>query len=165
MVSEQKGAVKHTERDWFRGLPWETVLSINQSLCEAQQTPHQVLEQTCRAARQAWEQGCASRLTLPEAVDVCRRCYDIAPFVFNNGNTFAAVARKLMEDWLQVLPPVEAQIARTTVGHYVVGQITRKEMVEVLSHFESRWKLKGAENPVAPPLTAALRPQAEARIT
>ena len=105
---------------------------------------------------------------MPDAIDVCRRCYDLGPFVFNNGNTFAAGARKLLEDWLQLLPPVEAQIARTTVGHYVVGQITRKEMVEVLANFESRWKIKGVDNVVAaaplssPPLRE-LRPQAEAR--
>ena len=159
--------MKHTERDWFRGFSWETVLSLNASLCEAQQTPQQLRDQACRAARQAWEQGCTSRLSLPDAIDVCRRCYDLGPFVFNNGNTFAAGARKMLEDWLQLMPPVEAQIARTTVGHYVVGQITRKEMVEVLANFESRWKINGVDNVVAAPLSSPplreLRPQAEAR--
>ena len=158
--------MKHTERDWFRGSSWETILSLNASLCEAQQNPQQLRDQACRAARQAWEQGCASRLSLPDAIDVCRRCYDLGPFVFNNGNTFAAAARKMLEDWLQLLPPVEAQITRTTVGHYVVGQITRKEMVDVLANFESRWKIKGADNVVAasPPGLRELRPQ-EVRVS
>jgi len=113
-------------------------------------------------------------MALPEAIDICRQCYDLGPFVFNNGNTFAAVARKLIDDWLQLLPPVEAQIARTTVGHYVVGQITRKEMVDVLTCFESKWKINGVVQPLLntvdePTPTPAplrdLRPQPEARIS
>ena len=113
-------------------------------------------------------------MALPEAIDVCRQCYDFGPFIFNNGNTFAALARKIIEAWLQLLPAVEAQIARTTVGHYVVGQITRKEMVEVLTCFEARWKingveiLKAVEEPTPTPAPAPLRelrPQPEARVS
>jgi len=152
--------VKSTERDWFTTVPWEVVLSLNQSFCESQQTPFQVREAACEAARRIWQSASApKRMSLPDAVEVCKQCYDLNPFVFNNGNTFAAAARKLMDDWLQLLPPVEAQIARTTVGHYVVGQITRKEMVNVLNTFASRWAINGA--PVVVPLRAL--PQAEVR--
>jgi hypothetical protein len=149
---------------------WETVLSLNQSFCEAQQTPHQVRERECPAARQLWEQAAVNRMPMADAVEVCRRCYDLSPFVFNNGNTFAAAARKLIEDWLQLLPPVEAQIARTTIGHYIVGQVTRAELVQVLNHFESRWHLKGeqiiapAPSPAPAPLRE-LRPQAGATVS
>jgi hypothetical protein len=154
--------VKDTERDWFRSIPWEAVLGINQSFCDTQQTPFQFRDAACQAARQIWEN--ASRLSLPDALDVCKRCYDLGPFVFNNGNTFAAAARKLMEDWLQLLPPVEAQIARTSVGHYVVGQITRKEMVSVLTHFVAHWPIA----PVQQPVVVALPPiqvQPQARVS
>ena len=150
--------VKNTERDWFRSVPWESVLSMNQSFCEAQKTTHQPRDGVHTAARQVWEQASTRRLEMPEAIDVCRKCFDLAPFVFNNGNTFAAAARKLVEQWLQILPPVEAQIARTTIGHYVVGQVTRKELVQVLTHFEAKWRLNGAEQPLTPPFRD-LRPQ------
>jgi hypothetical protein len=157
--------VKYSERDWFRGVSWEAVLSMNQSFCEAQQTPYQIREKACQAAQQAWQNAAAKRMPMAEAVEVCRRCYDLSPFVFNNGNTFAAAARKLIEEWLQALPPVEGQIARTTIGHYIVGQIERKELVQVLQHFESRWPLRSIEQPAVTPPLRELRPQARATIS
>jgi hypothetical protein len=107
---------------------------------------------------------------MPDAIDVCKQCFEMGPFVFNNGNTFAAAARKIIDNWLQLLPPVEAQIARTTVGHYVVGQITRKELVDVLGHFESKWQLNGFEPANVTPIpalhaTGHVQPESRARVS
>jgi hypothetical protein len=79
-------------------------------------------------------------MTLKEVLDVCRECHDLAPFTFNNGNTFAATGRTLVEDWLRTLPPVEAQVIRNTVGHYIVGLIGKRELLQVLRHFEQTWQ-------------------------
>lgn len=127
-------------KQWLSTVPWETVLTVNQALCQAQNTPHQPKERTCDQARQVWEKAIPQRMSLKEVLDVCRRCHEMAPFNFNNGNTFAAIGKTLVEDWLKRLPPVEAQILRTTVAHYIAGQVGKKELLQVLRHFETTWK-------------------------
>jgi len=129
-------------------MPWETVLSVNQDLCQAQKTAHQPKLTSFEAARQLWERAIPKAMSLPEVLDVCRQCQNLGPFVFNNGNTFAAISRTLIEDWVQSLPSVEAQILRTTVSHYVAGEIEKKELLTVLRHVEMRWKTVAASRPV-----------------
>ena len=120
-------------------MPWETVLGVNQTLCKAQNTTHQSKIATCEAARQLWEKSIPLSMSLPDVLDICRQCHDLSPFVFNNGNTFAAIGKSLVEEWVNSLPSVEAQILRTTVAHYVAGQIRKPELLQVLRHIETRW--------------------------
>src|SRR5436190_7300217 len=119
--------VKEIQKQWLGSVPWEAVLSLNQTLCLAQNTAHQAKAKCAEAARQLWERAVPQAMALDEVLEVCRRCQDLGPFVFNNGNTFAAISKGLIEDWAQFLPPVEAQILRTTVSHYVAGQVRRAE--------------------------------------
>jgi hypothetical protein len=138
--------------------PWETVLTINQSLCQAQKTTHQPKAKSFEAARRLWEQSIPKAMSLAEVLDVCRQCQDIGPFVFNNGNTFASISKTLVQDWLQALPAVEGQILRTTVSHYVAGQVGKKELLQVLRHVETRWQTAAATQTLQRPLE---NPQAE----
>ena len=144
--------MKQDERQWLGSVPWETVLSLNQALCKAQQTAHQPKEKSYELARQLWEQSVNRKMSLPAVLEVCRRCYELAPFTFNNGNTFASVSKNLIEDALKSLPPVEAQILGATVAHYVAGQIEKKELLQVLRHFETRWELADTAPRSAPAL-------------
>jgi hypothetical protein len=137
-------------------VPWETVLTVNRALCQAQNTPHQPKQQAYNQARQVWEKAMPQTMSLQQVLDVCRRCHELAPFTFNNGNTFAAIGKTLVEDWLQQLPPVEAQIIRTTVAHYIAGQVGKKELIQVLRHFETSWKTSPEVKSSLPP---ADRPQ------
>ena len=121
-------------------MPWEKVLSVNQSQCQAQKTEHQPKPNSFEAARQLWEKSVPKAMSLGEVLEICRQCQDLAPFVFNNGNTFAAISKTLIEEWARFLPAVEAQIFRTTVSHYVAGQVGKKELLDVLRHVEMRWK-------------------------
>ena len=45
-------------------------------------------------------QGCYSRFSqkmrLLDAVEICRRCHELAPFCFYNGNTFVAIIRDVI---------------------------------------------------------------------
>jgi len=136
--------VKKLQKPWLETVPWETVRTVNQALCQAQQTVCQPKANTYESARQLWEKSSARTMSLPEVLEICRRCRDLGPFVFGNGNTFAAIGKTLIEDWVKTLPPVEAQIVRTTVGHYVAGLIGKKELLEVLQHFEPKWKMADA---------------------
>ena len=139
---------------WLSNAPWDTVLSVNQALCQAQNTSHQPKEKASESARQIWEKAVPQHMSLEEVLDVCRRCHELAPFAFNNGNTFAAIGKTLVEDLLKALPPVEAQIVRTTVAHYIVGQIGKKELLQVLRHFEKAWSASSETQPAPSPAKA-----------
>lgn len=136
--------VKDIQKHWLGSVPWETVLTVNQELCRAHNTSHQEKSDVCEAVRELWEKSASKAMSLSEVLDVCRCCQDLGPFVFNNGNTFAAISKSLVEDWIESLPPVEGQILRTTVGHYVAGQIKKRELLQVLRHAETRWQVPGA---------------------
>ena len=127
-----------TPNQWLTSLPWEAVQAMNEALCKQQSTGFQSTR-SIETARQLWSNSAGRTLSLQDVLDICRKCREIAPFTFNNGNTFAGVARKLVEDWVKTLPAVEGQIIINTIGHYVAGMISRKELQKVMQHFQSSW--------------------------
>jgi hypothetical protein len=128
--------VIRNETQWLSAAPWDAVLAVNKALCQAQKIEPLNNERGYDAARRLWEQSVPKTLPLQAAIDVCRDCYELGPFTFNNGNTFAAIGRTLIDETLKLMPPVEAQIVRTTVCHYIVGLIGRKELQAVMRHFD-----------------------------
>jgi hypothetical protein len=147
--------VKRTEKQWLASVPWQNVLSINLALCQAQKTEHKPNAGGYVAAQRAWEAALPNQMTLPEVLEICKKCHDLAPFVFNNGNTFAAIAKTLIEDWLRNVAPLEAQIIRATVAHYVAGLVGKRELMKVLDHFEPLLKSPPAPKPAPPVSTPA----------
>lgn len=142
------------QKHWLQSVPWESVVTVNKALCQAQKLEPTVNARPHEAARKLWEDAAGRKLSLKDVFDLCRECQEKLPFTFNNGNTFAAVARTLIEGWTKKLPPVEAQIVQTTVGHYIAGLINRRELLQVLKHFEATMQ----QEPVAPePKRAAPR--------
>lgn len=67
-------------------------------------------------------------MSLDAAVGLCQQCHRLAPFCNFNGNTFAAIARSLV-DTLK-LRPDKAHIVRSLVGHIVAGTASRVEEKE-----------------------------------
>ena len=126
----------HSERRWFGAVPWDSVVTLNKALCQAQKMDPLNNAKGFESARSLWEKTVAKNLTLEQAIEICHECHEQAPFTFNNGNTFAAIGRTLVEASLQIMPPVEAQILRTTIAHYIVGLISERELRQVLRHFE-----------------------------
>lgn len=126
------------QKPWLNSLSWEKVQALNESLCKQYNTGYQA-NQSFESARKFWAQSAARQMSLQEVLQVCRRCYDMAPFMFNNGNTFSAIGRNLMEEWLKSFPPLEGEIIRNTVGHYIAGLIEKKELLTILRHFETSW--------------------------
>ena len=124
-----------SEKQWLSAVPWESVLTLNKALCQAQKI-EPANNKGYEAGQRLWEKSVLRTMDLNKALEVCRDCHDLVPFTFNNGNTFAAIGRTLVEDFLKQMPPVEAQIIRTTIGHYIVGLIGRKELRQVMKHFE-----------------------------
>ena len=150
------------QQQWLNAVPWESVLTINKALCQAQKLEPMNNAKGLDAVRQLWGAASARSMSLKEVLGLCRQCHELGPFAYNNGNTFAAVGRTLIEEWLKSLTPVEAQILRTTVGHYIVGLVGRRELLQVLEHFKSRPmpQTAPAASPPAQPLPAPLLTQA-----
>ena len=143
--------MKQTHQQWLSAVSWESVIAINKALCQAQKVDHLVNPASYGATKGLWERAAAQQMNLKDVLDVCRQCHEQAPFTFNNGNTFSAIGRTLVEEWLKALPPVEAQVVRTTICHYIAGLVGRKELLSVLRHFEGSLKL----GTVAAPAMAA----------
>jgi len=150
------------EKLWLSSFSWEEVRSLNQTLCKQQSTTYQV-NRAFDAARELWGKAAGRRMSLLEVLDVCRQCYDLAPFTFNNGNTFATVGKNLISEWLNSLPAVEAQIVGNTVGHYIAGVINKKELVKVLRHFETSWRTYAAAREVVPSTRTVQTKEIQAR--
>ena len=132
-----------TQKLWLDSFPWEQVRTINQSLCHNQNTAFEI-NGSYNAARDLWQQAATKPSSLHDVLDLCRRCFEMAPFTFNNGNTFATIGKTLVDDWIKTLPAVEGQILRNTVGHYVAGLIGKKELIKVLQHFQTSWNTYAA---------------------
>lgn len=125
-----------TEQQWLRTAPWAKVLEIYEAFCQGQSVPAQHRDENYAAVKTQWENAETRGMSLEEAFDFCRQSNLQAPFVFNNANTFAAVAKSLVEDWAKKLPPVEATILRTTVTHYVAERVTKKELLQIFRYLE-----------------------------
>lgn len=128
----------NSERNWLGAVPWESVVSLNKALCQAQKLEPLHNAKGFSAAQRLWESSSAKKLSLRAVIEVCHETFELSPFTFNNGNTFAAIARTLLEEPLKQISPVEAQIVRTTVCHYIVDLIGAKELQQVLRHFEAK---------------------------
>jgi hypothetical protein len=128
------------KQQWLDVVPWEMVVSIHEALCNDKKLGNSPNLPAYETAQRLWNETLPKTLSLKEALDVCRKCHDLTPFTFNNGNTFSAIGKTLIEDLAKNLSPVEAQIVRTTVGHYVVGMIQKGELAGVLRHFAKQWK-------------------------
>ncbi len=55
-----------------------------------------------------------------------------APFLFFNGNTFAAIARQLAEALFHELPVVRRREVISAFAHYVAGVLDQSSMVSIV---------------------------------
>jgi len=120
---------------------WETVVLANQGFCQSQKTVYQEHSKPFEAARKVWESFSQEHATLIEVLETCRRCYELSPFVFNNGNAFVAIANTMAEPLISLFSPVEIQIFKNTTGSFITGQIGKRELMRVMAHFEGRFAL------------------------
>jgi hypothetical protein len=132
--------VKNSEKKWLESGSWESVMNLYQTLCQGQKLDPLLTKASFEKTRQYWDSQTEKSLSLTQALDVCRKCYEMAPFIFNNGNVFATVAKQLVEKWTKTLPSVEGQMLQLTVGHYVTGKVGRKELTKILDFLSPSWQ-------------------------
>ena len=110
---------------WLAEVPWDLVIFQNASLCEQKNALHKPTSDGYETTKALWESSHQQPMTLMEAVDLCRRCHRMAPFCFYNGNTFAAIARSMVEQLS--LSGSEAAALRSLAGHIVAGVATPEQ--------------------------------------
>jgi len=85
--------LKQILQQWLGASPWDSVISVNKALCQAQKVEPAIEVRGHEAAQRLWDGATTRKMTLKAVLDICRECHDLAPFTFNNGNTFAAIGR------------------------------------------------------------------------
>jgi hypothetical protein len=123
-------------RTWLRDWPWETVTAINLGLCKEKHALHKPTSEGHESTRKLWENSREIRMSLRQAIEICRRCHKLSPFCFYNGNTFAAIGRTMVQDMLRKLPPAKAHAFRSVVGHYIAGTAGDEELDKALEELE-----------------------------
>jgi hypothetical protein len=113
-------------RQWLAEIPWDLVVWQNLQLCNDKRTHHGPTSDGHASCRELWETSQMKTMTLDEMVDFCRRCHRLAPFTNYNGNTFAAIARALIDGL--GLPKENAAVARSLAGHIVAGVASEEEV-------------------------------------
>ena len=111
------------KRPWLADVPWDLVTFQNASFCEAKNALHKPTSDGHDQTKQLWESLHQHPMTLFEVIDLCHR---MAPFCFYNGNTFAAIARSLLDDL--GLQPAKAATVRSLAGHIVAGVASEEEI-------------------------------------
>ena len=126
-------------KNWLQIVPWETVVSINATLCEARKALHKPTSDGYAPAKALWEKSRSRKLSLPEVFQIGYECHRLAPFCNYNGNTFVAIIKTLLDDTLKGLPADKAHILRSIAGHIVAGTVTdieHKQLDSILAALE-----------------------------
>lgn len=110
---------------WLAPFGWEVIVETNRQLCAPKGALHRPTSEGYQPTRVLWESTYRQALTLAAAVDLCRRCHQLAPFCNFNGNTFVAVIRKVISSLS--LPADQAAVVRSLAGHIVAGIATAEE--------------------------------------
>lgn len=158
----------HQTRPWLGAVPWQTVIDTNQKLYKSikeeeqpEAASHPMTQRNYEQAQALWEGARQKAVTLTEALQQCRQCHDLAPFTFNNSETFGEVAVIMVDELLSRFSSIEAQILKNTLRHFVSNGIGKKELQKVLHHLGARGS--GSRAPInTPAAVPAVRPQPQA---
>ena len=110
-------------KTWLAVVPWDTVVVINATLCEARQALHKPTSDGYLPTKALWEKNRQKQLSLPDLLQICFQCHRLAPFCNYNGNTFVTIVKTLLDEELKRLPPDQAFILRSIAGHIVAGTV------------------------------------------
>jgi len=98
---------------------------------------HGLNSETGAACEAEWEARRLQVLPLGETLDHLKSFHRKAPFLFFNGNTFAAIGRELVLALFSDLPITRRREVMSAVGHYIAGVLDREAMVEIV---EGMWE-------------------------
>jgi len=108
---------------------WKFIISLNCAACERGRAQHGLNKETHKKVSLEWEETRSKELTLLETLDFLRHCHRSAPFLFFNGNTFAELARRLVDVLFADLPRGRRREADSLAAHHVAGVLDRESLV------------------------------------
>ena len=118
-----------TRAAFIQNWDWKFIVSLNSAACERGRAQHGLNKEAHQKVQGEWEETRAKELTLLETLDFLRHCHRSAPFLFFNGNTFAELARRLVDVLFADLPRGRRREADSLAAHYVAGVLDRAAMV------------------------------------
>ena len=119
-----------TEAPWLLKFEWADVISLNAALCAKTHSLHKPSSDGYSDCEALWESEFHKTSTFLEVLDLLLSCHRLSPFCFNNGNTFAAIARTAI---MQLDLDTSATIARSAAAHYVAGVLRLDELTAALA--------------------------------
>jgi len=127
-------------RAWLADFGWNSVVEINQALCEQKHALHRATSDWYEETQKCWEDSFLKEMTLNEAVALCLACPRLAPFCNYNGNTFVAIIRNVINN-IPTFTKEEQALARSWAGHIVAGTEQPEEnraFRELITKLENR---------------------------
>jgi len=118
-----------TRAAFIQNWDWQSIIGLNRAACERGRAQHGYNQETHEKVRHQWEETREQALTLLETLDFLYQCHRSAPFLFFNGNTFAEIARRLVDVLFADLSRGRRREADSLAAHYVAGVLDRESMV------------------------------------
>jgi hypothetical protein len=126
------GSPFQTRAAFVKNWDWQSVVRINRGTCERGGAQHGFNSEASAACATEWEAQRQRVVTLGETLDFLKRCHRQAPFLFFNGNTFAAIGRELGRALFSDLPATRNREVTSAIAHYIAGVLDREAMVEIV---------------------------------
>ncbi|MBU6402062.1 MAG: hypothetical protein KGS61_17225 [Verrucomicrobia bacterium] len=127
------------KRSWLEPYTWAVIVETNRQLCQPKGALHKPTSDGYEPTRQLWESRHCIEMSLSEAADLCGRCQRLAPFCNFNGDTFAAVIRRVIA--VLPFPADQATALRVFADHIVAGTATLEEQRTFERVSEELWAL------------------------
>ena len=117
---------------FFANWGWESVTDVNRRACARGGAQHGVNSEVGTTCAGEWNRQRPTECSLLEGYDFLRSFHRKAPFLFFNGNTFAAIGRELTLTLFSDLPPGRKKEASSAVAHYIAGVLDREAMIAII---------------------------------
>jgi len=117
---------------FFANWGWESVTDVNRRACARGGAQHGINSEAGTACAAEWNRQRPAECSLLEGYDFLKAFHRKAPFLFFNGNTFAAIGRELTLALFSDLPPGRKKEASSAVAHYVAGVLDREAMIAIV---------------------------------
>lgn len=111
---------------------WEFIVSYNQAACQRGRAQHGHNQETFDEVKRYWEETRQQELTLLGTIEFLRHCHKRAPFLFFNGNTFAEIARRIVDVLFADLPLPRRREAASLAAHFVAGVLDKDSMIAAI---------------------------------
>lgn len=131
-----------TQAAFVNSWDWQSVVRINRGTCATGGAQRGLNSETATACAAEWEAQRTRVITLGEPFDFLKRCHRLTPFLFFNGNTFAANGRELSRTLFSDLPPARNREVASAVARYIAGVLDRANMAAIVDSLSVSGKLQ-----------------------